>query len=166
MRPAVIDDVNVFLRFHGALREQVLTAVAGLDDEAMTRAVLPSGWSCAQLIHHLAVDVERMWYRAAIAGEHEAVDSLSHNGWNLPIGLTATDVLDLYIAESNRSKHVLTNAELDAPPAWWPTDFPADYRLNSTREVVMHAFIETAVHVGHLDAVRELIDGRQRIVLT
>jgi hypothetical protein len=29
----------------------------------------------------------------------------------------------------------------------------------------MHVITETAVHAGHLDAVRELIDGRQWIVL-
>lgn len=33
------------------------------------------------------------------------------------------------------------------------------------RSVVMHTVTETAVHAGHLDAVRELIDGRQWVVL-
>jgi hypothetical protein len=30
---------------------------------------------------------------------------------------------------------------------------------------MLHVITETAVHAGHLDAVRELIDGRQWIVL-
>jgi Protein of unknown function (DUF664) len=34
------------------------------------------------------------------------------------------------------------------------------------REVILHVTTETAVHAGHLDAVRELIDGRQWLVLT
>ena len=38
-------------------------------------------------------------------------------------------------------------------------DFP------DVRSVVMHMITETAVHAGHLDAVRELIDGRQWLVL-
>jgi hypothetical protein len=29
----------------------------------------------------------------------------------------------------------------------------------------MHVVTETAVHAGHLDATRELLDGRQWIVL-
>jgi hypothetical protein len=29
----------------------------------------------------------------------------------------------------------------------------------------MHVISETAVHAGHLDATRELLDGRQWIVL-
>jgi Protein of unknown function (DUF664) len=30
---------------------------------------------------------------------------------------------------------------------------------------MLHVITETSVHAGHLDAVRELIDGRQWIVL-
>jgi Protein of unknown function (DUF664) len=30
---------------------------------------------------------------------------------------------------------------------------------------MLHVIKETACHAGHLDAARELIDGRQRIVL-
>jgi hypothetical protein len=31
--------------------------------------------------------------------------------------------------------------------------------------VLVHVLVETATHAGHLDAVRELLDGRQYIVL-
>jgi hypothetical protein len=31
--------------------------------------------------------------------------------------------------------------------------------------VLLHVIAETAVHASHLDAVRELVDGRQWIVL-
>ncbi len=37
-------------------------------------------------------------------------------------------------------------------------DFP------DLRSVLMHVITETAVHAGHLDAVRELIDSRQWVV--
>ena len=33
------------------------------------RPLLPSGWTCAGLVHHLALDVERFWFRAVMAGE-------------------------------------------------------------------------------------------------
>jgi hypothetical protein len=33
------------------------------------------------------------------------------------------------------------------------------------RAVMMHVLTETATHAGHLDAVRELLDGRQYVVL-
>jgi hypothetical protein len=38
-------------------------------------------------------------------------------------------------------------------------DFP------DQRSVIMHVLAETAVHAGHLDSTRELLDGRQWIVL-
>jgi hypothetical protein len=31
--------------------------------------------------------------------------------------------------------------------------------------VLVHVLVETSVHAGHLDLVRELLDGRQHIVL-
>ncbi|HEY5788555.1 MAG TPA: DUF664 domain-containing protein [Microlunatus sp.] len=55
---------------------------------------------------------------------------------------------------------------LDAPPArpedWWSR---AGLRFPDLRSVILHVIIETATHAGHLDAVRELLDGRQHIVL-
>ena len=35
-----------------------------------------------------------------------------------------------------------------------------DSRMDNLHEVVMHVLIETTCHAGHLDAARELIDGR------
>ena len=40
----------------------------------------------------------------------------------------------------------------------WGRDFP------DLRTVLLHVITETAVHAGHLDAVREMIDTRQWIV--
>jgi hypothetical protein len=31
--------------------------------------------------------------------------------------------------------------------------------------VLLHVLTETSIHAGHLDAVRELIDGRQWVVV-
>jgi hypothetical protein len=47
---------------------------------------------------------------------------------------------------------------LDAPPARWPDYF--SWRLRDVREIILHVITETAVHAGHLDAARELLDGR------
>jgi hypothetical protein len=37
--------------------------------------------------------------------------------------------------------------------------------MDTTGEVILHVVVETATHAGHLDAVRELVDGRQWMVL-
>jgi hypothetical protein len=48
------------------------------------------------------------------------------------------------------------------PEDWWGDaglDFP------DLRTIIVHVLVETAVHAGHLDAVRELLDGRQHLVI-
>ena len=51
-------------------------------------------------------------------------------------------------------------------PLWWPEELFPGFRLHTLREIVLHVITETACHAGHLDAVRELIDGRTWLVLT
>ena len=50
-------------------RDSVLEIAGGLPEAALRRAVFPSGWTCLGLIHHLAVDDERNWFRGVAAGE-------------------------------------------------------------------------------------------------
>ena len=54
---------------------------------------------------------------------------------------------------------VLAGLSLDAPPARWP-DYFNDWKLRDLREIILHVITETATHAGHLDAARELLDGR------
>ena len=74
-------------------------------------------------------------------------------------------VLDLYRRECERSDAVLVATDLDAPPQWWPDHF-GEWRMDDLREIAMHVVTETACHAGHLDTARELVDGRQWMVLT
>jgi hypothetical protein len=37
--------------------------------------------------------------------------------------------------------------------------------MDSLRTIMLHVITETACHAGHLDAARELIDGRTWLVL-
>jgi uncharacterized damage-inducible protein DinB len=146
-------------------RRHVLGILDGLDDEALQRPVLPSGWSCAGLVHHLALDVERFWFRAVMAGEQLEDVPASENAWTVPPSVSAEQVLALYRDECARADQITAGMSLDTPPAWWP-DFFGDYRLDDLREVLLHVIVETAAHAGHLDAAREIIDGRQWMVLT
>jgi hypothetical protein len=49
-----------------------------------------------------------------------------------------------------------------SPSAGW-TDHFEHWRLRDLREIILHVITETAVHAGHLDAARELLDGRTRM---
>lgn len=144
-------------------REHVLGNLEGLSDEDLARATLPSGWTCAGLVQHLAVDVERWWFRRVVAGE-----ALEFHGdaWKVDPGVTGSSVLDLYRRETELADAVIAATPLDAAPAWWPADRFAGFRLDDLREVLLHVITETATHAGHVDAARELIDGTQWVVLT
>jgi len=78
----------------------------------------------------------------------------------------AAAVFDVYRQEIDRANAIITATPLDAAPTWWPDDLFGDFRLRTLREIMLHVRTETACHAGHLDAVRELIDGRRSLILT
>ncbi|MBC7557933.1 MAG: DUF664 domain-containing protein, partial [Dermatophilaceae bacterium] len=71
-----------------------------------------------------------------------------------------------YRQQIDLTNAIITTNPLDAAPAWWPKELFGDWRLDNLREVILHVLTETAVHAGHLDAARELIDGRTWLVVT
>lgn len=153
------------LSYLGAQRDHVLGIIEDLDDEALRRTVLPSGWHCLGLVRHLALDVERFWFRCVVDGEQAAIDELGGNAWHVGRDLSAEVVLDLYRQEIGRSNSIITATPLDRSPAWWSDELFGGWRLHDLREVILHVITETACHAGHLDAARELIDGRKWLVL-
>ena len=147
-------------------REHALGILDGLDDEALRRPVLPSGWSCLGAIQHLK-ELERFWFGAVVTGNRAVIDTLSDvsTDWLAGPEVPVADVFDAYREEIARSNAGIVATPLEAAPAWWPGDLFGDWRLHNVRQIVLHALTETACHAGHLDAARELLDGRLWLVL-
>jgi Protein of unknown function (DUF664) len=81
----VSEETEALLAALDAQRSHVLEAVDGLSDANLRRPVLPSGWTCLGLVQHLALDVERFWFRACVAGED--VQLLEGDaGWRVSAG--------------------------------------------------------------------------------
>jgi hypothetical protein len=158
------DDTATLMTTLDAQRRHVLAAVDGLTAEQLGTSVLPSGWTPLGLIHHLAVDVERFWFRAVMTDDKAAWESLEDapSAWQVPDGV---DAIGLYRDEIDRADAIIRASSADASPATWP-DFFGSFRLHDLREVLLHVITETACHAGHLDAARELLDGQQFMVLT
>jgi hypothetical protein len=118
-------------------------------------------------VKHLALSDEHYWFRSVVGGESFDFFPEGENAeWRLDPGESAADVFALYREEIEHSNAVIAATPLDMPPRqpdrWWQDagiDFP------NLRYIMLHVITETSVHAGHLDAVRELIDGRQWIVL-
>ncbi|MCA2220431.1 DinB family protein [Nonomuraea aurantiaca] len=146
-------------------REHVLGILDGLPADALRRPVLPSGWTCLGLVRHLALDVERFWFRAVVAGESVELES-GDAAWQVAPDEPVETVLDLYRREIELANAVIAATPLDAEPAWWPGELFGDSPPRDLLTVILHVITETACHAGHLDAARELTDGRTWLVLT
>ncbi|MGW5496590.1 DinB family protein [Streptomyces olivaceoviridis] len=161
-------EVGALLRVLDGQRRHVLGILDGLDAKDLRRPVLPSGWHCLGLVQHLALDVERFWFRAVLAGDEEVIRGLTSGdeAWKVAPEVSAVDVLDRYRQETELADAVITGTPADAGLAWWPHDLFGEPHLHTLRDVLLHVITETACHAGHLDAARELIDGRRWLVLT
>ena len=149
--------ITGFLRWQ---RETFELKCAGLDAEALAaRSVEPSTMSLLGLVRHMA-DVERGWFRRFMAGE---------------------DVPRFFPVPDEDFEGVVADADL-VDEAWrmWReeveyaerfTDDAPDLDLvgkrvdhwrgeMSLRWVLLHMIEEYARHLGHIDLLRERIDGR------
>ncbi|WP_307800937.1 DinB family protein [Microbispora triticiradicis] len=159
-------EISSLLGYLNWKRRHVLDMVDGLDEADLRRPVLPSAWTPAGLVRHLAIDVERFWFRAVFGGDPDALASLATpaDAWQVPGDRPASEVFDLYREETARADEVIASSAPDQAPRWWP-DYRDDQPPSDLREAILHVLVETATHAGHLDAARELIDGKQFLVL-
>src|SRR5665213_2487329 len=144
--------MNDFELLNGALvnqRNHVLVAVDGLSEQELTTPVAPSHWTPAGLVQHLAFDVERNWFRAVFAGQNVANESGPARAWD--------------VASGGGAAVIAAHASSDEPVAW-PERFSTS-RLSNLYEIMLRVVTETACHAGHLDIVRENLDGTQYVVI-
>jgi hypothetical protein len=147
-----------------AQRAHVLGCLEGLDATALRQPVLPTGWNCVGMVHHLALDIERFWFRETVAGEIVDDPQTATSTWTVGPGTSPEEVLALYREEIDRADAIIGATPLEAAPKHWADHF-GSWRLPDLRAILLHVITETACHAGHLDAVRELIDGKTWIIL-
>ncbi len=148
-------------------RRHILDQLDGLNDEQLRVATLPSGWSILGLVRHLTLSDERYWFETVMGGAPLDFWPEGDNAdWRVGAAEPAERVIADYRAAVAASDALIESTPLSAPPKspedWWPA---AGLAFPDLRSVIVHVLVETATHAGHLDAARELIDGRQYIVL-
>jgi uncharacterized damage-inducible protein DinB len=146
-----------------AQRTHVVEQVRAMPAEARRRSYVPSGWTPRGVLRHLALDVERVWFRAVMAGERVDLPQ-GYDGWTPSDLQSDEELLEQYVDECRLATAVVERLDLDAKPAWWFEDAGKPPH-SSLREVLLHVIVETATHAGHVDICRELADGGQRLVL-
>ena len=163
-----MSETELLVRQLDAQRRHILSAVAGLTDEQMHQAVLPSGWSLLELFSHLTIGDEHYWFECVVKGSGPFADLPRgpRADWLIDPAEPADMIIKRYQVQIERSNAIIAAAGLDAPPAQ-PDPTWGDWgaQLSDVRSVILHVITETAVHAGHVDAVCELLDGRQWIVM-
>jgi hypothetical protein len=137
------------------LRETAVNKVAGLTTEqATTAAVPPSTLTPAGVVRHLMC-VERWWFALDFAALPDVPDPWGEHdvgGFDLEPGETLASVVRTYLAECARSNEVIAAHALDDVARSEGFDFDLRY-------AVIHLIEETGRHCGHLDLLRQAIDG-------
>ena len=144
--------LTAFLDYH---RQTVLLKAEGVSDADLRRTMTPSGLSLLGLIKHLAY-VERSWFQDEFAGEDVSfpwTDEDPDADFRIEPDETTQDIFTLYQAEVKRSREIVAASSLDDIAR-------GEKRKPSLRWIMMHMIEETARHNGHMDLMREAIDGQ------
>lgn len=149
---------GVLLWFLEAQRASVLAIIDGLDAQALTTPVLPSKWTPLGLIEHLGY-AERHWFQEMVTGSAEPLAWPDDDHAPLTTPRPASTVFAFYRTQCERSNAILASTPLSAPPRGRHPD-PLGAEITDLRRIVLHMIEETARHAGHLDVVRELLDGK------
>jgi hypothetical protein len=137
------------------VRTAIVRKAEGLtEQQARLAPVPPSTMTPAGLVKHLT-GAERFWFSIDFAGvdlEHPWPDDDRHGAWALDETDTLPDLIEAYKAECARSDASVAGYDLDDIARAEGMDFQLRYAY-------AHMIQETARHAGHLDLLREVLDG-------
>jgi uncharacterized damage-inducible protein DinB len=136
-------------------RDVVLWKIEGLDDEQLRRPMTPSGTNLLGLVKHLAA-VEYGWFCETFGRETEPLP-MDEEDENADLRVepheTTADIVRFYERARAAADRVIDELDVDAVGTAWFGE------TVSMRWVLVHMIEETARHAGHMDILRELIDG-------
>ena len=147
-----------FLDYH---RATVMWKASGLSRAQVAMTVGVSSMTIAGLLKHLAL-VEDSWFTERFAGQGEGqwagIDWEADPDWEFRTALDdiPEDLLALYAASCARSRAIIAAAASLDQLSVIPDRAGPHYSL---RWILVHMIEETARHNGHLDLLREAIDG-------
>lgn len=155
------DQAQVLLGYLDFFRSTVHEKVSGLPDDVLSTGVLPSGWTPLELVQHLAY-MERRWLVWGFLAEQvpDPWDDADESGrWRVTPGADAATVAAMLEAGGRRTREIVEAAGL-SDHARVGGRFTADDPRPTLERILLHVLQEYARHAGHLDVVRELVDGR------
>ena len=137
------------------VRETVLRKIEGVGDEDLRRPMVPSGTNLLGMVKHLGW-VEMGWFQRTFSNRGYPVpwtDEDPDADMRVDHGESTQDVIGFYTQACEESRRIVVGASLD-DHAKRPDR--SDYTL---RWIMLHMIEETSRHNGHIDILREMIDG-------
>lgn len=139
------------------LRATVVMKATGLTDEQARRSLLPSELTTvAGLVSHLTL-VEQYWFGQVLDNQPDPwaqrLEEDPDAEFRAALAIPLDQLLADYEAECQRSRDVVAKSDLDV------TGTTAKGQPVNVRWVLIHMIEETGRHAGHLDLLRELLDG-------
>jgi uncharacterized damage-inducible protein DinB len=150
---------EVFLRYLDFFRDRLADKVTGLPAEEVRRSRVPSGWTPIELLKHLRY-VELRWLDWGFEGSDiaEPWADARDDRWYVAPDETVDGLVAGLHAQAERTRAIVGShdlADIGRPGERWGGADPA-----SLERVLFHLLQEYARHIGQLDIVVELADGR------
>lgn len=149
-------------RYLDSSREAILWKAAGLTEQQARQPMTPTGTTVLGIVNHLAFTefgyfsycLQRPVHNERAVELFRADDPLAD--FIVEADVPAGDVLQFYRDAIAASDSAFDQLSLDAPASvpWWGADSET-----SLEHLMVHMCTETARHAGHLDLLREMIDG-------
>ncbi|MFH8800113.1 DinB family protein [Streptomyces sp. NPDC017936] len=157
--PAEWDERTQLTTFLDYARDTARAKCEGLSDEDARRAPLSTSplMTPGGLINHLRW-VEYYWFQVVFLGEDDEgpwTDEDPDREMRVAADFPLAHLLAEYAEQAERYRGLVAEHDLDAR-AKRPV---SDGRRVDLRWILLHLIEETARHNGHLDILRELVDG-------
>ena len=160
------DELTTLVQFLDFHRATLVEKVSGLDAAQLaTASAPPSTMTLGGLVKHLAL-VEDDWFQVRLLGLPDPApwadapfDDDPDWEWHSAAQDTPAALLALYAAACARSRDAVAAVDGDLERLSVTTDRQTGGHY-SLRWILVHMIEETARHAGHLDLMREQIDGK------
>ncbi|MFE7750357.1 DinB family protein [Streptomyces sp. NPDC057428] len=134
-------------------RDVVLWKLEGLDDEQLRRPMTPTGTNLLGIVKHLAT-VEYGWFCETFGrGTEDFWFDTSKDDMTVAPDESTERILAFYARARTAADRSIEETDLDTTGISW------NGRTVSMRWVLIHMIEDVLRHAGHMDIVRELIDG-------
>ncbi len=148
----IAGEKETLVGFLDYLRESAAGKLDGISNEEARRPLVASGSSLLGIMKHL-VAVETSWFESSFLGVGEPSQPASQE---LEPAATPENVVAAYRAACSRSNDIIAQAGSLEQRA---VRTRRGGELPTLRWILVHIIEETARHAGHLDILREQIDG-------